>query len=96
MQQCSFTRGYRQCEKKRRNCDPRAIRNAMRRIGARCRVVCHWGVSDGSDGARTLSRSHSAWTEMIFADVGHGDDTDADEGEDASQANDDSTQNVED
>jgi hypothetical protein len=32
------------------------------------RVIPHWGVSDGSDGERPLSRSHSARTELFFAD----------------------------
>jgi len=33
------------------------------------RVICPRGVSDGSDGARPLWRSHSALTEMFFANV---------------------------
>ena len=48
---CSCTIGYRQREKKRRNRDWRAIFNATRRIGAGHGLVCHRGVSDGSDGA---------------------------------------------
>jgi len=32
-------------------------------------VICHQGVSDGSDGARPLRLSHSAWTEIFFADA---------------------------
>jgi len=40
----------------------------MCRIGAGRGVVCHRGVSDGSDGVRPLRRSHSARTEMSFAD----------------------------
>jgi len=59
---------YRQSEKKRRNCDWRVICNATRCIGAGRGVVCHWGVSDGSDGARPLWQSHSGRTEMYFAD----------------------------
>ena len=67
--QCSFTIGYRQSQKKWGNCDRRAICNATRRFGAGRGVVCHRGGSDGSDGARPLWRSHSARTEMFFADV---------------------------
>jgi len=67
-QQCSFTIAYRQSQKKWRNCDRRAICNATRRFGAGRGVVCHLGGSDGSDGARPLWRSHSARTEMFFAD----------------------------
>jgi len=52
------------------NGDRRAIYNATRGIDAGRRVICHRGVSDGSDGARPLGRRHSAWTEMFFADDG--------------------------
>ena len=55
--------------KKRRNCDRRAMRNATRGIDTGRGVILHRGVSDGSDGARPLWRSHSARTEMFFADL---------------------------
>ena len=42
--------------------------NATRGIDAGRRVIRHRGVSDGSDGARPLWQSHSAQTEMFFAD----------------------------
>jgi len=42
--------------------------NATRGIDAGRGVIRHRGVSDGSDGARPLWRSHSARTEMFFAD----------------------------
>ena len=58
-----------QSEKKRRNGDRRAIWNATRGISAGSGVICHRGVSDGSDRARPLCRSHSARTEMFFADA---------------------------
>jgi hypothetical protein len=64
----SFTIGDRQNEKKRWNSDQRAIWNSTRWIDAGRRVIRHWGVSDGSDGARPLWRSHSARTEIFFAD----------------------------
>jgi len=67
--QCSFTIGYRQSQKKWQNCYRRAIWNATNHFGAGHGVVCHRGGSDGSGGARPLWRSHSAWTEMFFADV---------------------------
>jgi len=67
--QCSFTKGYRQSEKKQRNCDRRAICDTTSGIGTGRGVICRRGVSDGSDGARPLWRSHSAQTEMFFADV---------------------------
>jgi len=69
MPQCVFTIGYRQSEQKRRNRDWRAICTATRCIGAGRRVVCHRGVSDGSDRVRPLWWSHSARTEMFFAHV---------------------------
>jgi len=55
--------------KKQRNCDQRAMCNMTRGIDARRGVICQRGVSDGSDGARPLRRSHSARTELFFADV---------------------------
>ena len=55
--------------KKQWNCDQRAMCNATRGIDAGRGVICHRGVSDGSDGARPLWRSHSARTEMFFADA---------------------------
>ena len=68
MPQCSFTREYWQSKKNWRNCDGSVICNVMRGIGTGRRVICHWGLSDSSDGARPLWRSHSAQTEMFFAD----------------------------
>jgi len=53
--------------KKRRNCDRRVMCNTTRGIDAGGGVICYRGVSDGSDGARPLWRSHSARTEMFFA-----------------------------
>jgi hypothetical protein len=38
-------------------------------IEARWGVICHQGVSDGSDGALPLRLSHSTRTEIFFADV---------------------------
>ena len=61
-----------QSKKKWRNGDQRAICNATRGIDAGRRVIRHRGVSDGTDGARPLRRSHSAQTEMCFADVATG------------------------
>jgi len=66
--QCLFKIGDRQSEKKRRHGDRRAICDATRGLDAGHGVIRHRGVSDGSDGARRLWRSHSAWTEMFFAD----------------------------
>jgi len=66
--ECLFKIGDQQSEKKLRNCDRRVICNATRGIDAGRGVICHRGVSDGSDGARPLWRSHSAQTEMFFAD----------------------------
>jgi len=47
----------RQRVKKRQNSD------------CRVRIICHRGIADGSDGARALWHSHSARTEMFFADA---------------------------
>jgi len=58
----------RQSEKKRRNGDQRAICYATCGNAAGREVIRHGGVSDGSDGARPLWRSHSTRTEMFFAD----------------------------
>jgi len=66
--ECIFKIGDQQSEKKLRNCDRRAICNATRGIDAGHGVIRHRGISDGSDGARPLWRSHSARTEMFFAD----------------------------
>jgi len=41
----------------------------MRDLDSGRGAIRHRGVSDGSDGARPLWRSHSARTEMIFADA---------------------------
>jgi len=57
-------------KKKRRNCDGRAICNALLGIDAGRGVIPHRGVSDGPDRAHPLWRSHSAQTEKSFADVG--------------------------
>jgi len=65
----SFKIGDRQNEKKRWNPDQRAIWNATCWIDAGRGVIRHWGVSDSSDGARPLWRSHSAGTEIFFADA---------------------------
>ena len=61
-----------------RNCDRRAMCNATRGIEAMRGVICHRGVSDSSDGAHPLRRSHSARTVMFFADEGEGLGKDAD------------------
>jgi hypothetical protein len=45
-----------------------AICNMTRGIDAGHGVIRHWGVSVGSDGVPPLGRSHSARTEMFFAD----------------------------
>jgi len=68
--ECLFKIGDRQSEKKRWNGDRRVICNATRGIDARRVVIGHRGVSDGSDGVRSLWWSHSAQTEMFFADEG--------------------------
>jgi len=68
--QCSFAILCRQSEKNQQNCDCRAICNATCGIGAGRRGICHRGVSDSSDLARPLWSSHSARTEMFFADAG--------------------------
>jgi len=67
--ECSFKIGDRQREKKRWNRDERAICNVTHRICAGCRVSRPRDVSDGSDWPCSLWPSHSAWTEMFFADV---------------------------
>ena len=66
--ECLFKKGDRQSEKKQWNGDRRVICNAKRGIDAGRRVIRHRGVSDGSDGAHPMWRSHSARTEMFFAD----------------------------
>ena len=66
--ECSFKIGDRQSEKKLCNCDGRATCYATGGIDAGLGVSRHRGVSDGSDGARQLSRSHSARMELSFAD----------------------------
>jgi hypothetical protein len=67
--ECSFKIGDQQSEKKRWSSDRRAICNATRGIKAAHGVIRHRGVSDGSDGARLLWQSHSAQTELFFADA---------------------------
>ena len=69
--ECLFTIGDRQSEKEWRNSDRRAICNATRGIDTGRWQIRLRGVSDGSDRARPLWRSHSARTEMFFPDVGH-------------------------
>ena len=68
MPQCLVTIEYRRSEKKWWNSDWRAIWNQTRGFGARRGVICHRGVSDGFDWVSPLWRSHSAQTEMLFAD----------------------------
>jgi len=65
----SFKIGDRQNAKRQRNSDWRAIYNATRCVDAGRAGIRHRGVSDRSDGARPLWRSHSARTEYFFADV---------------------------
>jgi len=67
--ECSLKIGDRQSEKKQWNSDERTICNATCGIDAGRGVSRHRGVSDGSDGACPLWRSHSARTELFFADV---------------------------
>jgi len=67
--ECSFKIGDRQGEKERRNGDRRAICDATRGLDPVHGVIRNWGVSDGSDGAHPFWRSHTARTEMFFADV---------------------------
>jgi len=66
--ECFFKIGDWQGEKKRRNGIRRAISSAMRTIDTGPEVIRHRGVSDRSDGAPPLWRSHHARTEMFFAD----------------------------
>jgi len=67
--ECLFKLGDRLSEKKRQSSVRRAICNATRGIDAGRGVIRHHGVSDGSDWARALWRSHSAQTEMFCADA---------------------------
>ena len=67
--ECSFKIGDRQSEKKRWNCDGRAICNTTLGIGAGHGVSLHRDISDSSDGPRPLWQSHSARTELFFADL---------------------------
>ena len=69
MPECSFKIGEQQSEKKCWNCNGRAICNAMRGIDAGRRVCRRRDVSDSSDWLRPLWCSHSAQTELFFADV---------------------------
>jgi len=66
-----FKIGDRLSEKKRQNGNGRAICDATRGLEAGGGAICHRGVSDGSDGARPHSWSHSARREMFFADDEH-------------------------
>jgi len=66
--ECLFKIWDRWSEKKHRNGDRRAVCNATRGIDDGRGVICHRGVSDGSDGVSPLWWSHSAQTEMFFAD----------------------------
>jgi len=65
--ECVF-RIDRQSKKKRRNGDRKAICYVLSGIDAGRGVIRHWGVSDDSDGARPLQRSHSARSEIFLAD----------------------------
>jgi hypothetical protein len=67
----SFKIGDQQNTMTQWNSDRRAIDNATHFIDTRCGVFRHQGVSDGSDGARSLWLSHSTRTEYLFADVDH-------------------------
>jgi hypothetical protein len=69
MPERSFKIGNQHSEKKRRNCDGRAICNATCCIDAGRGVSRHRDVPDGSDGPRPLRWSHSARTESFFPDV---------------------------
>ena len=69
MPECLFKTRDQQREKNLRNRDQKAICNATRGIDAVHRGLRHRGVFDGSDGARPVSRSHPAQTEMFFVDV---------------------------
>jgi len=71
MPKCSFTIGYRQSEKKHRNCDWRVICKVMCGTGDGGGVIYHRDVSDGSDGALPLRRSQSCRMEMFIADAPH-------------------------
>jgi hypothetical protein len=64
----SFKIGGRQNEKIRGNSAQRAICNATRWIDVGRRVLCHWGIFDRSDRVHPLWWSHSAQTELYFAD----------------------------
>jgi len=61
--------GGRQSKKKRWNSDRRAICKTTCAIESGRVVIRHRGVSDGSHGAHPLWWSHSARTEIFFADV---------------------------
>jgi len=61
--------GNRHKEKKSWNSDQRVIWNATRWISAGWGDICPQGVSNGFDGARALQQSHSARTELFFADA---------------------------
>jgi len=67
--ECSFKIGDQHSEKTLQNCPWRLICNATHGIDAEHGVIRHPGVSDCSDGAHPLIHSHSARTEMFFADV---------------------------
>jgi hypothetical protein len=64
--ECSFKIGDRQSEKKQILSDRRAICDTTHGIEAGRGVICHQGVSDGSDGAHPLWQSHSARMEKKF------------------------------
>jgi len=66
--ECSCKIGDRQSEKKRWNSDWMVICNVTHGIEAGRRVIRDRGVSNGCDGALPLCRSHSARTEIFFAD----------------------------
>ena len=68
--ECLLNIGEQQSEEKQWNGDRRAICDATRDPDAGRGVIRHRGVSDGSDGARRISRCHSARTEKSFANGG--------------------------
>jgi len=67
--ECSLRIGDRQSKKKQWNSDRRVICNATHGSVAWHEVIRHRGISDDFDSARPLWRSHSARTEISFANV---------------------------
>ena len=66
---CSITIRYWQSEKRQRNSHGRALSTATRCIGAEPRVFCHLSIFDGYGWAGPPGQSHSARTEMLFANA---------------------------